>query len=123
MRRTVLLTIVVCAGLAGLAAQENADGNLLLTYQRTNAYMEMESAAPHARGLGGMVSQHSTLQRGWTQKQILEAFEKGQSFPAVDKTAGFSPATRYVHPTTGKSVVINDATGKVIQVGAEDFQF
>ncbi|MGH9396160.1 MAG: colicin E5-related ribonuclease [Terriglobia bacterium] len=37
-------------------------------------------------------------------------------FPAVDRTTGGAPATRYVNPATGKYVVINDTTGQVIQV-------
>jgi hypothetical protein len=63
------------------------------------------------------------LKRGWTKEEIMEAFESGQAFPAVDLTAGGAPATRYVHPVTGKSVVINNATGKVIHVGGDGFLY
>lgn len=59
--------------------------------------------------------------RMWTKEQILEAYEHGEAFPAIDMTAGGAPATRFVHPTTGKFVVINNATGNVIQVGGEGF--
>ncbi|MEW5978410.1 MAG: RHS repeat-associated core domain-containing protein [Acidobacteriota bacterium] len=62
--------------------------------------------------------------RGWTRVEIQEAFEKGQQFPAVNRLRGANtPATRYVHPSTGKSVVIDNASGEVIQVGAPGFRF
>jgi hypothetical protein len=71
-----------------MAAQENADGNLLLTFQRTNAYMEMESAAPHARGLGGMVSQHSTLHYP-TINTCLAVYDSGAyTIERIDERSG-----------------------------------
>ena len=65
----------------------------------------------------------SLMKRGWTEAQIQEAVEKGKAYPAVDKTAGGAPATRYIHPTTGKSVVVNNETGKVIHLGGEGFKY
>lgn len=59
--------------------------------------------------------------RMWTKEQILEAYEHGDAFPAIDMTAGGAPATRFVHPTTGKFVVINNETGNIVQVGGEGF--
>ena len=32
-------------------------------------------------------------------------------------------ATRYIHPTTGQSVVVDDVTGKVIHVGVPGFKY
>jgi hypothetical protein len=32
-----------------------------------------------------------------------------------------APATRYVHPETGRSVIIDDLTGDVIHVGGDGF--
>ena len=61
--------------------------------------------------------------RGWTLDQIREAVITGESFPAVDLTAGRAPATRFVHPNTGKSVVVNDRTGCVIHVGDVGFEY
>jgi len=58
--------------------------------------------------------------RGWTEAQILEAVERGAAYRAINReTAG--AATRYVHPETGRSVVIDDATGEVIHVGGDGF--
>ena len=65
--------------------------------------------------------QRQMLSRGWTRQEIIDAFERGKAFPAVDRTAGSTAATRYVNPTTGKFVVVNDATGNVIQVGGAGF--
>jgi len=59
-------------------------------------------------------------QRGWTIRQISEAHERGERHAAVNSETG-GPATRYVHATTGRSVVIDDQTGEVIHVGGDGF--
>ena len=58
--------------------------------------------------------------RGWTTAQIDEARAMGRRHPAVNLETG-AVATRYVHPMTGRSVVIEDATGEVIHVGGDGF--
>ena len=60
--------------------------------------------------------------RGWTPEQIDEAVKSGNRIDAVNKQGG-NPATRYVSPSTGRSVVIDNLTGEVIQVGRDDFKF
>jgi hypothetical protein len=63
-------------------------------------------------------------ERGWTRQMIQEAFEKGEQFPAINRLGGaMTPAIRYVHPSTGQSVVIDNATGQVIQVGGKGFLY
>lgn len=62
--------------------------------------------------------------RGWTPDLIDEAVTSGSKFPAVNKLGGANtPATRYVSPTTGQSVVIDNATGEIIQVGGPGFKY
>lgn len=62
--------------------------------------------------------------RGWTTDLIDEAVTSGNKFPAVNKLGGANtPATRYVSPTTGQSVVIGNATGGIIQVGGPGFKY
>jgi hypothetical protein len=61
--------------------------------------------------------------RGWTRAEIQEAFENGQQFPAVNRLSGGSTATRYVHPTTGKAMTIDNAIGEVVQVGGSGFSY
>jgi len=65
----------------------------------------------------------SMTKRGWTATEIREAYDQGVPYPAMDVTAGNAPATRFVHQTSGKSVVINNATGRVIHVGGTGFQY
>ena len=60
------------------------------------------------------------LARGWSRGQIAEARERGKSSPAVNRETG-GPATRYIHPETGRSVVIDDVSGDVIHVGGDGF--
>ncbi len=61
-------------------------------------------------------------QRGWTEQQVLEAFEQGEQFPAVNSGTG-SAATRYVHPDSGQSVILDDATGQPIHFGGPGFKY
>jgi hypothetical protein len=62
-------------------------------------------------------------QRGWTPQQITEAIEAGQQFPATNLVNSANKATRYVHPTTGRSVVVDDITNEVIHVGGDGFLY
>jgi hypothetical protein len=57
--------------------------------------------------------------RGWTEQQIVEALQT-QGIPTDGKEG---PATRYVHPSTGRSVVIDNATGEVFHVGGDGFEY
>jgi len=58
--------------------------------------------------------------RGWSDRMVAEAVEAGRRHAAVNRETG-GPASRYVHPETGRSVVIDDATGEVIHVGGDGF--
>jgi hypothetical protein len=60
--------------------------------------------------------------RGWTADQIDEAVKSGSRIDAINRYTG-APATRYVNPTTGRSVVIDDATGEVVHVGGDSFRY
>jgi hypothetical protein len=57
--------------------------------------------------------------RGWTEQEIREAMQT----PGIPAQGKRGPATRYVHPRTGKSVVVDDATGEVFHVGGEGFMY
>lgn len=61
-------------------------------------------------------------QRGWTDKQVEEAIGQGEKFPAVNNQTG-AAATRYVHPQTGRSVVVDNNTGGIIHVGGDGFLY
>jgi RHS repeat-associated protein len=66
--------------------------------------------------------QGQLAKRGWTTEAIDEAVQSGKQVRAVNKATG-NPATRYIHPTTGQSVVIDDVTGQVIHVGGPGFKY
>jgi Colicin E5 ribonuclease domain len=57
--------------------------------------------------------------RGWTEEQIIEALQTA----GVATHGKKGPATRYIHPRTGRSVVVDDATGEVIHVGGDGFEY
>jgi hypothetical protein len=61
--------------------------------------------------------------RGWTPDQITEAIQKGESFHAENLVNKGNTATRYVHPQTGRSVVLDNITREVLQVGGDGFLF
>jgi hypothetical protein len=57
--------------------------------------------------------------RAWTEEQIREALAT-EPLPAAGKRG---PALRYVHPTSGKSVVVDAATGEIFHLGGEGFVY
>ncbi len=57
--------------------------------------------------------------RGWTDALVLEALQA----PGIPTRGKKGPATRHVHPTTGKSVVVDNATGEIFHVGGEGFMY
>ncbi len=60
--------------------------------------------------------------RGWTESAISEAIQHGRQVSTRNFRTG-TAATRYVHPTTGRSVVVDTDSGEVIQVGDYGFRF
>jgi hypothetical protein len=61
--------------------------------------------------------------RGWTKEQIIEAVNKGENFSAENLVNKGNEATRYLHPETGQSVVIDNVTNEVIHVGGPGFKY
>ncbi|WP_306143126.1 RHS repeat-associated core domain-containing protein [Roseibium sp. MMSF_3412] len=57
--------------------------------------------------------------RGWTEKMVREALIT-EGIPATGKNG---PATRYVHPTTGNSVIKDNATGEIFHVGGTGYLY
>ena len=75
----LLISILAMAMLA--LAQDTASsggGKLLLNFQRTSAYMESDSAAPHAQGMEGLTSRNpgSTTHYPTTNECISISFER-----------------------------------------------
>ena len=58
--------------------------------------------------------------RGWTWPQIDEARARGERQQTLNRETG-ATASRYIHPETGRSVVIEDVSGDVIHVGGDGF--
>jgi RHS repeat-associated protein len=61
--------------------------------------------------------------RGWTPQQITEAMQSGQRFPAPNMINPANGAWRFVHPTTGQSIVVDRITNEVIHVGGPGFLY
>jgi Colicin E5 ribonuclease domain len=61
--------------------------------------------------------------RGWTSQQVTEALQTGEKFAVANLVNKENTATRYVHPDTGYSVVIDDITKEVIHVGGNEFKY
>jgi hypothetical protein len=77
--------------------------------------------------LGGFKSEtkwaNQMAKRGWTPEQISEAIQRGEAFSAPNKVNPGNTATRYVHPETTRSVVVDDATREVLHVGGDGFDY
>ncbi len=67
--------------------------------------------------------QNKMQKRGWSAAQITEAIQGGQTFPAANQVNASHPASRYVHPSTGRSMVVDDVTMEVIHVGGDGFVY
>jgi RHS repeat-associated protein len=65
--------------------------------------------------------QNQMKNRGWSEKQISEAIAEGKRYPATNNVNKGNSATRYEHPETGRSVVCDDVTKEVLQVGDDGF--
>ena len=57
--------------------------------------------------------------RGWTEQEIREAL----ATPGIPAKGKHHPATRHVHPVTGKSVIVDDVTGDIFHVGGEGYAY
>jgi hypothetical protein len=55
--------------------------------------------------------------------QVSEAMQRGKRFAAENLVNRGNPAMRYVHPETGRSIVIDDVTKEVIHVGGDAFKY
>jgi len=76
---------------------------------------------------GGFKSQgkwkNQMSKRGWTKRHVSEALKNKEFYAAVNKVNPSNSATRYVHPKTGRSVVIDDVTREILQIGGEGFKW
>ena len=63
--------------------------------------------------------QNRMTKRGWTPEQITEALKSKEVYQMVNEVNLGNQALRYVHPTTGTSVVINSVTNEMLQIGGE----
>ena len=57
--------------------------------------------------------------RDWTDQMIREAL---MAVPVAARGKA-GPALRYVHPETGKSLMVDAATGEIFHVGGEEFRY
>ena len=62
-------------------------------------------------------------QRGWTEQQINEAIKFKDSYSAPNNISPSNGATRYIHPTTGRSIVIDNVTKGLLHVGGDGFKY
>lgn len=61
--------------------------------------------------------------RGWTVLQIDEAILLGEQFPAINRVNPNNSATRFVHPVTGRSVVMDDVTFEILHIGGDGYGY
>ncbi|NUN04477.1 MAG: hypothetical protein HUU57_01835, partial [Bdellovibrio sp.] len=63
--------------------------------------------------------QSQMQQRNWDVEKINQAI----STPGIPATGKNGPATRYVNPGTGQSIVIDNATGEIFHVGGPGYKY
>jgi hypothetical protein len=57
--------------------------------------------------------------RRWTEQEIREAL----ATPAIPTRGRKGPALRFVHPVTGKSVIMDATSLEIFHVGAEGYHY
>lgn len=86
----------------------------------------IENARPSWKlgsGKSSMKWANQMAKRGWTPAQIDRAVKVGKALPAQNNINPANGATRYVHPETGQSVVLDNVTGEVIHVGGPGYAY
>lgn len=63
--------------------------------------------------------QKQMRRRGWTGAEIREAL----ATPGLPTRGKDGAALRHVHPLSGKSVVVDEATGEIFHVGGEGYAY
>lgn len=61
--------------------------------------------------------------RGWTEQQITEAVRDGKAFNAPNNVSPANGARRHVHPTTGRSIVVDAKSGELLHIGGDGFEY
>jgi hypothetical protein len=64
-----------------------------------------------------------SIRPAWTEEQIKNTIANGAKFPEQNKINPRNTCTRYVNPSTGQSVVVDDQTGEVLHVGGPNFKY
>lgn len=67
--------------------------------------------------------QNQMVKRGWTSEQITEAINQGQQIRSKNFVNPNNPAIRYIHPETGRSVVVDTVTREVIHIGGDNYGY
>lgn len=96
-----------------------------LTYYETVDCADGNCAATWVFGKNHSMQQwmNKMDKRGWTEQQISEALQASQQFTAQNLVNPGNPATRFVHPLTGRSVVIDEVTREIIHIGGDGFGY
>ena len=63
------------------------------------------------------------VNRGWTNEQVTETIKTGKNFQQINRIHPKNGATRFQNKETGKSVVIDNKTYELLQVGGEGFKW
>jgi hypothetical protein len=104
----------------GDAIPAQDDGNTG-EHRRPNIVLAADQTTPGGIGLNSK-AQKDMKKRDITPEQIDEAVRSGPRIDAKNLATG-GPATRYVNPNTGQSVVIDDTTNEIIHLGKPNYQY
>jgi len=117
-----VLAAGIIAGTRTAAAAGKAGGALARFAKFLKRVFKKADGAPGGgAGVGSKIAKQMGP-RGWTREGIEEAVTSGNQIKAINKATG-NPATRFVHPKTRQSVVVDNVTGEVIHVGGPGFKY
>ena len=118
---TVTSGSTVCSSAMGIGA---GNARAMIGTSRVGVVAAEESVS-WTLGAGKSAQQWASQmqRRGWTPGQIDEAISSGAQHAAENLVKKGNAAMRYVHPKTGRSIVVDKVTNEVIHVGGDGFKY
>lgn len=109
---------------AGSSALRRYGGRVVTQRVRANALGMVDDSI---RDMHSIKSMRKPL-RNWSRAEIDDTIANGKAQRTSDWTQGrgpknAAPATRFKNRTTGKTVTVNNQTGKIVQLSARNFRY
>ncbi len=108
---------------AGSSALRRYGGRFITQRVRASALSVVDDSLQDMHTIRSM----RKLARSWSRAEIDDAIANGPATRTSDwrgrGAKNAVPATRFKNPSTGKSLTVNNQTGRIVQLGARNFRY